>query len=154
MQDNADNDARSYDKKRGHGDKLVKLSRTDHSHAAENHSHKRKATEQHARKSKRVTERCAKDNQGGTTMRGVCKDASGKNYEDRDYMQEDPTSSDESILEGKKPKRESVGLLVPRKHSTRNNHNCSVESFKDALSGPVASIIDISGGLVSTLSQS
>lgn len=172
--DNADNDARSYDKKRGHGDKLVKLSRTDHSHAAENHSHKRKATEQHARKSKRVTERCAmdvgcsdedddaelhflekinaskrgvsrhKDNQGGTTMRGVCKDASGKNYEDRDYMQEDPTSSDESILEGKKPKRESVGLLVPRKHSTRNNHNCSVESFKDALSGPVASIIDIS----------
>ncbi|CAL5198980.1 unnamed protein product [Lathyrus oleraceus] len=173
--DNANtNHPRSSDK-RDAGEKSVKLSRTESCFAAENHSHKRKTSGKHARKSKQVTERCAlgvgfsdeededaelqflekinsskrsasryKDIQGGTTMRGICKDALGKKYGDQDYVEEAPTSSDESILEGNKPKRESVDLIVPRKQSTRSNRNCSVDSFNDMLSGPVASIIDIS----------
>ncbi|CAI8610741.1 unnamed protein product [Vicia faba] len=173
--DNADNNgARSFDKKRELGGKSVKIS-TGSYFAAENHSHKRKTTGQHSRKSKQVTERCSlgvgfsdeegedaelqflekinsskrsasryKDNQGGTTMRGICKDALERKYGDRDYVEGVPTSSDESILEGKKPKRESVNMVVPRKQSTRSNRNCSVDSFNDMLSRPVASIIDIS----------
>ncbi|XP_058757748.1 uncharacterized protein LOC131631001 [Vicia villosa] len=174
--DNANtNDPRSSDKKRDVGEKSVKFSRTESYFAAENHSHKRKLTGQHARKSKPVTERCAlgvgfsdeegedaelqflekinsskrsasryKDNQGGTTLRGICKDALEKKHRDQDYVEEVPTSSDESILEGKKPKRESVDLVVRRNQSTRSNRNCSVDSFNDMLPGPVASIIDIS----------
>ncbi|KAL2571780.1 hypothetical protein AAZV13_17G029300 [Glycine max] len=68
---------------------------------------------------------------------------SGKKYEDSDYVEEDPTSSDESISEWKKPKRESVDLLVQR-----GNHTCSVDSLKDVLSGSAASIADISDALV------
>ncbi|CAJ2654026.1 hypothetical protein L195_g017588 [Trifolium pratense] len=164
--DNADNnDVRSFDK-REVGDKLGKLPRTESSFASESHSHKRKATGQHSRKSKRANERRAlgvgfsdeededaelhflekissskraisrhNNNQGGLAMRGI--------GEDQDYVEEDRTSSDESILEGKKSKSESVNLLVPRKQSTRNNRNGSLDSFKDVLSGPVASFIDI-----------
>ncbi|KAK2358374.1 HIT zinc finger and PAPA-1 domain-containing protein [Trifolium repens] len=161
--DNADNnDARSFDKKR---EQLAKLPRTDSCFASESHSHKRKATGQHSRKSKRANERRALDvgfsdeededaelhflekissskravsrhnnNQGGIAVRGI--------GEDQDYVEEDRTSSDESILEGKKSKRESADLLVPRKQSTRNNR--TLDSFKDVLSGPVPSFIDIS----------
>jgi hypothetical protein len=175
MQDNADNnDARSFDKKR---EQLAKLPRTDSCFASESHSHKRKATGQHSRKSKRANERRALDvgfsdeededaelhflekissskravsrhnnNQGGIAMRGI--------GEDQDYVEEDRTSSDESILEGKKSRRESADLLVTRKQSTRNNRNCSLDSFKDVLPGPVTSFIDISGSLLSTLSES
>jgi hypothetical protein len=83
------------------------------------------------------------NNQGGIAVRGI--------GEDQDYVEEDRTSSDESILEGKKSKRESADLLVPRKQSTRNNR--TLDSFKDVLSGPVPSFIDISGSLLSTLTE-
>ncbi|GAU37437.1 hypothetical protein TSUD_206730, partial [Trifolium subterraneum] len=53
--DNADNnDGRSFDKKREFG-----VPKTESSFASENHSHKRKATGQHSRKSKRANERRA-----------------------------------------------------------------------------------------------
>lgn len=113
--------------------------------------------------SKRAVSR-HKDYQGGTAVHGIYKVAergqidglkdlgtpgsikdgkkklnSEKKCENQDYVEEDPKSSDESISEGKKPKRGSVDLF---------------DSFKDVLSGSDASIIDISSGLVPTLSKS
>ncbi|TKY54230.1 Ino80 complex [Spatholobus suberectus] len=78
---------------------------------------------------------------------------SQKKYEDWDYVEEDPTSSDESTSERKNLKRESVELLVRGKECTLINHNCSIESFKDVLYGSDASIIDISNGLIPTVSK-
>lgn len=161
LKDNVDeNDARPFDKKRGLGDKLVKVSRTESGLAAENHSRKRTKTgksinvnHEHVRsKSKRVTERRASDVVGFSDEDSEDAElhflekinASKRAVNRRKDNQGGTTSSDESILEGKKPKRESVDSVVPRKHCTRTNRNCSVDSFKDVLSGPVASIIDIS----------
>lgn len=95
-----------------------------------------------------------KGNRGGSIKDGKNNFNSEKKYEDQDYAEEDPTSSDESILEGEKPKRESDNLLVRRKQRVLINRNGSVDSFKDVLSRADANIIDTSGNMVTTLSKS
>ncbi|XP_027331228.1 uncharacterized protein LOC113846788 [Abrus precatorius] len=72
-----------------------------------------------------------------------------KKSDDWDYVEEDPTSSDESESERKMSKRESVHLFVQGKEGTIINRNCSVDSFKDVLS----SIVDISDDSVPTVSK-
>ncbi|KAG4942263.1 hypothetical protein JHK85_046909 [Glycine max] len=158
-----------FDKRKGLGNKLLMPSVTESGFTAENHSHRGKTTgetidvnHEHVCESKHITRRCAlsvefsdEDNKDaelhflkdpgipGSIKYGKMKLKSGKKYEDSDYVEEDPTSSDESISEWKKPKRESVDLLVQR-----GNHTCSVDSLKDVLSGSAASIADISDALV------
>lgn len=148
---------------------------TESGFTAENHSHRGKTTgetidvnHEHVCESKHITRRCAlsvefsdEDNKDaelhflkdpgipGSIKYGKMKLKSGKKYEDSDYVEEDPTSSDELISEWKKPKRESVDLLVQR-----GNHTCSVDSLKDVLSGSAASIADISDALVPMVSKS
>ncbi|KAH1200918.1 hypothetical protein GmHk_17G047752 [Glycine max] len=158
-----------FDKRKGLGNKLLMPSVTESGFTAENHSHRGKTTgetidvnHEHVCESKHITRRCAlsvefsdEDNKDaelhflkdpgipGSIKYGKMKLKSGKKYEDSDYVEEDPTSSDESISAWKKPKRESVDLLVQR-----GNHTCSVDSLKDVLSGSAASIADISDALV------
>ncbi|KAK7387993.1 hypothetical protein VNO78_22792 [Psophocarpus tetragonolobus] len=61
----------------------------------------------------------------GSIKDGKMKLNSGKRYKDWNYVEEDPTSSDESIPERMKPKMESIDLLGCGKECPHINHNLS-----------------------------
>ncbi|RDX73077.1 hypothetical protein CR513_47359, partial [Mucuna pruriens] len=138
-QDDTDgNYACPFDKRRGLGDKLLKPYRTESGFTAENHSRRGKITgesinvnHEQVCKSKRITRRCA-------LSVGISDD---HNEDAELHFLKDPgipgpikdgKMNDKSISERKKPKRESVDVLVRGKECTLS-HNCSVDSFKDVL---------------------
>lgn len=80
---------------------------------------------------------------------GKKKSRLGKVYEDKDYMEdEEPTSDDELEGRRKRPRKESLDLLVEgRKEMTFTTRRQALLSGKDGFSGSDAGLVELPNGL-------